>query len=736
MESRLYLRSRELWIGLAIVWLALVGMMWVHWPSPPELLFTLGDFVPVPMTALVTILAVTMGFGREERESFGDIWNSLPVRNADQYWGKIWGTRTVMAVFVFGWLLVLPVVWYLSDTAWSPSAASTLVGYVAQVAAALLLGIGIAASLHSAIPNVWVRAAVGVGIILAFSLVQRFDFDDSTQWGVLLSPYIVGGVPYGHSSLFGMFPWERAVLWHVLFQIGASLALVALGGVMYQRRRDPARSVYPGAAAVLCLVALAGVSAAMYQRHWRDVDQTVLQQMAYDAGTTAPAAAVSGGLPATGTAATLLSVIAYDLTINAAEDGVWHIVAALTLAGVEGGGRFPLTLHHQWSVLDVAGPSVARWEREANVVWMELRDDAAPTVTITYAGRPFLWHRWAGRLSPFHFVSARGGYLTPLMAWYPLPGYRQLVDASDGYLRLNGEPILTAPAEFRVQWSGPQSMSIVSNLADWEREETDGRQNATFRGHSDGVSIFFGPLERERAGDLQLAGASSLVRWGTELSEPYEKLYAFYAALLGRSIPREPVIIVPDWLLNIYTEYRWSPLERLGRYPLLRTSPLLGAVHVLGERELVAAVAAAREWRQTQTVESFFAATEWLHHGLLQSVWGRPHVHRSYLQNPVHKGLAEYTVLQWAHFVAGTDFDSERFEQTLAGRPRTAEERLAAQVLSSLQQLEQTHGRSAVQRLLGLAYDRLETSELDWGDFQALLQTVRGEIDAVGQPES
>lgn len=264
MESRLYLRSRELWIGLATVWLALVGVMWVHWPSPPELLFTLGDFVPVPMTVWVTILAVTMGFGREERESFGDIWNSLPVRNADQYWGKIWGTRTVMAVFVLGWLLVLPVVWYLSDTAWSPPAASTLVGYVAQVAAALLLGIGIAASLHSAIPNVWVRAAVGVGIIVALSLVQRFDFDDSTQWGVLLSPYIIGGVPYGHSSLFGMFPWEQAVLWHVLFQVGASLALVALGGVMYQRRRDPARSVYPSAALVLCLVALVGVSAQQF----------------------------------------------------------------------------------------------------------------------------------------------------------------------------------------------------------------------------------------------------------------------------------------------------------------------------------------------------------------------------------------------------------------------------------------------------------------------------------------
>lgn len=135
---------------------------------------------------------------------------------------------------------------------------------------------------------------------------------------------------------------------------------------------------------------------------------------------------------------------------------------------------------------------------------------APSQVTIEYSGQPFLWDKQIGVINPMHFISDQGGYLSPLMAWYPLPGERRLVIAVLGgryWTRPSDEPLLPALVPMQLTWNGPTDLNVVSNLDSVEVLATSGGAKAVFRGHSDGVSLLIGSLDTLQSGDFTLFGA-------------------------------------------------------------------------------------------------------------------------------------------------------------------------------------------------------------------------------------
>ena len=77
------------------------------------------------------------------------------------------------------------------------------------------------------------------------------------------------------------------------------------------------------------------------------------------------------------------------------------------------------------------------------------------------------------------------------------------------------------------------------------------------------------------------------------------------------------------------------------------------------------------------------AATERLHDGLRQLIWGRPYGHRPFTESPVARGLAEFSRLAWIRFVLGDG----AYELALSAaeremdRPKMASREVSDQVL-------------------------------------------------------
>lgn len=115
---------------------------------------------------------------------------------------------------------------------------------------------------------------------------------------------------------------------------------------------------------------------------------------------------------------------------------------------------------------------------------------------------------------------------------------------------------------------------------------------------------------------------------------------------------------------------------------------------------------------------------------MLQTIWGRPYTHLTFLTDPVSKGLAEYTLLRWVEYVGGFGDKASLRERAASyfenlGPLRSESEEIADRVLKQLLQLEESAGAEAVTRLLGAVYDHLETAPLDLAGFETLLQQAR-----------
>lgn len=733
-ESRLYLRSLGLWLGLGVILFAVFGTSSIRLAGPIEHYITNGDALAVLLTAFVATLVMSSGFARESRESFDDVWNSLPTRNTEQVLGKALGAGAVIAILGIGVLLVIPVGWLMVGSLWTSAATVAVLAFIAQTVAVLLLSLGIATLLRSLIANVRIRYAVGLGIIATLSIAQALGIDNDAIWAVLLSPYTFGAIPYSYSSLFGMFPWGEAVVWHIFFQVFLSLLLVVLGVLLYERRRDPANRSVLGVTALVLLLVGSGFAAVKYERYWHGVDVVFAQQLEYDTKPGIPVVQLPSGEWVRQERIVPFTVTGYDLTVEWLPGPTLDITAVLD---VDGDGRFdrwPFTLHHQWEIKHVGGEGVLGWQRDGNIVWLELAAGMVPSqITIEYSGQPFLWDKQIGVINPMHFVSDQGGYLSPLMAWYPLPGERRLVTAVLGgryWTQPTDEPLLPAPVPMQLTWYGPTEFDVVSNLDSARVVASSGEEKAVFRGQSDGISLLIGSLDTLQSGDFTLFGAPSILDGSEALAAAYHELMMFYDDLIGRPIPRQPIVAAPGWLRRFYVTYRKMPVNGRGHTRHIESLPLLGENPAVLEETASSAAAAAERWLQTKQPFDLLVATESIHYGVLQTIWGRPHSHVTFLTQPVSQGLAEYTLLRWAEHVQEPDEKASLRERAksytrVLGPLQSESEEIADRVLKQLLQLEESAGTEAVTLLLGAAYDHLVTAPLDLAGFEGLLQQAR-----------
>src|SRR5690554_6521268 len=89
VELQSYLRSVALWISLLLVLAFTVWSSNLGRTRTMELFLGSGEALAVLLSSFVLTLLITAGIAREEREGSPDLWNSLPVRNAQQFWGKV-----------------------------------------------------------------------------------------------------------------------------------------------------------------------------------------------------------------------------------------------------------------------------------------------------------------------------------------------------------------------------------------------------------------------------------------------------------------------------------------------------------------------------------------------------------------------------------------------------------------------------------------------------------------------
>lgn len=732
-EARLYLRSPSFWLSIvAVVALTLWSVSGLPRRSL-ELFLASVEALTVLLSAFVVTLLVSAGWAREEREAFSDVWLSLPARNAQQFWGKTLGAGAAAFVFALGLFLLVPVGWRQAGTVWTESTSAAVLAYTAQTVGILMLSVGIAALLRGAVANLRLRYVLGLLAVVALELAQALGIDNRALWAVLLSPYTLGSLPYAQSSLFGLWPWEPAVLWHVVFQCCAAALLIVAGRLAYERRRDPAQRKIAAWAAAAFLAVGAAASAGMYVRYWGAVEANIDAQVLHDA-IPGPQIADGGVTAAPHESAFAPTVRAYDLTVTLADGGRTRIVAALALGGEPAGEPWPFTLHRQWEVRAVHGEAVRGWRREGNLVWVEFTPGtASERIVFEYEGEPLLWNWEIGVIYPMHFMGEHGGYLAPYHAWYPLPGRRSL--ASVVY-EMSGrrrwvlparDRLLPQPVPFRLTWDGPEHFEAVTNLPLIERTASGGRLRAVFAGRSDGAALLAGRLIRIEAPGMTLVGAPGAVHGADALAPAYNQLISFYEDLVGRTLPRGPVVVIPGWLGRLFPyAFRVAASAADGLPGMMRVLAHMGAHPVVTEQALAEAVAAAERWQRTQAPEDLLAATAAVNYGVLHAVWGRPHTFRPITEHDraVARGLAEYMLLRWSEHVLGAAFDPDLRARARAGTAvarMNEADRAVQRVLTALLEHEERYGDAAVRALLGALFDRMEAEAVDLAVFEAML---------------
>lgn len=707
-ERRLYLRSPMVWLALLAVVAA--GGMVFHYsdPTPLDLALMQGTYLVVPLTVLIAGLVFTAGFAREELERFDDVWHTLPVRSAVQYWGKVLGTAAVSAGFVAAFVVLVPAVWYRGGGTLDAPARTAVLLHVAQGGAAALLAVGLAAFMRSAVPSLAVRAVAYVTLVAALVFTPRLGI----PWGTLLAPYVAGAVPMGFSALWGAFPWERAIAWDLAFQASAATALLAAASLLYERRRDPHGAAGLRLALLILSAGFTALAAVHHNAFWHRVQAQAR---------TEPAGVVNAGDDLAPPA-----VSRYDIAVTWPGGSRLSVSAAVHARLPEGQSTLAFTLHRQWQVASVDGAGVASWRREGDALWVTVADGFDEVrLTVAYEGAPFVWDRSGYMPVPAHFMSARGGYLSAHLAWYPLPGIRDAAASGEqapGEVRYGDVPLLPHPVSFRLTWTGPADVDVVTSLPASAR--TAGDAVRVFEGVSDGVSVFAARLVEAGAGGMAVAGARSVIRGADPLLEVYGRLLAFYGDLLGRSLEPTPIVVVPAWLEvahgQRHSRHRAAPVEEGAALVL----PMLGGEHiVLTEHDGVRAVARARTWAQTGDPADLMAASDRLHDALQQRLWSGTHPHMPYTRSAVVEGIANFGRLQWARHVLGEEAYAQALAEVMVRmqEPRPGHQRLADQVLLDLLRLEETAGPSAVQEVLGRAYDHIRQRELDYETFVAFL---------------
>lgn len=710
-EIRLYLRSPFVWLGVLVVGVVSTSLIQAQAPVPLDLLLTRGEYLIVPVTLLVASFVFTAGLAREERDGFDDLWHTLPVRSPAQYWGKLLGAFTVAAAFAVCLLVLVPMVWYVDGIDWTRSAYEATLLHIAQGMGVVLLATGLSAFLHSTVPKFQIRAVLGVSLIVFLILSPRLL---PMPWGVFLAPYVAGGIPWSFSALFGVSPWERAVLWHWLFHIALSLTLVIAASVLYKRHRDPAAALALRTLMLVPFVAMTIISVYQYHTFWQEIQTSVTVEKEKDAvaqvdGPAYPAPIVSQ----------------YDISVDWTEPDRLRVRAGLQLELVAARPRTPLTLHHVWEVLAVEGAGILDWEREGNLLWVTVEEGwTHVNLTVEYAGNPFVWD-FAGFIAvPAQFMLPSGGYLSPHMAWYPLPGIRTLHKMDpprSGEPRIGGDVLLPQPASFRVVWHGPRETEVVSSLPQASRVGGDG--TLTFAGYSDGVALFAGPWERTSLGTYTIVGASSLVHDAGPLLTLYQTLLSFYRELFDRPVGNETVVVVPTWLRHVYGVHRSSRSRTgpEGRWVLIL--PVLGNRPVLTEHQAAFVVERAAAWLQTGDPATLLESSAYLYDALEQSLWSGIHSHILFTRSPVVVGIVDFVRLKWIQHVQGEEVyknvlaDFAAREETRASNIRQSDA-----VLESLILLDETKGKATVRHVLGWAYDRLQEGDLDLDSFLQFVQ--------------
>lgn len=741
IEALSYLRSPTLWVSLLFTLLFTVWTANLATTRSLELFLRSGEGLAMMLTAFVVTILISHGFAREEREAFDDVWNSLPTRNAEQFWGKVVGAAGIGLLFLVGLLSLLPLGWFAVGTVWTETTSGVVWAYVAQTIGILMFSAGLAVFLTGAVANLRLRYVLGLLVVVGLSIAQALGIDNHALWAVLLSPYTLGSLPYSQSLLFGLWPWGEAVVWHVLFQGSLAGMLILLGRLAYQRRRDPVQRTVATKIALTSLAICAVLSVALYVQYWNEVAATVDAQVYHDVQPGAVRTS-DGKVALPAQSISHVRALGYDLQVRLTADAELHITAEVALAGDPEQSPWPLTLHHQWEVTEVWGDGIKGWTREGNFVWLELAPGAAPhSVVVRYRGRPLLWDKQIGVINPMHFMGERGGYLSPLLAWYPLPGQRRLVSVlydmgqTRHWVEPVTDPLVTEPVPIRVRWEGPQQLRVVANLPTIEHSDAQGVHQAVFAGQSDGISLLVGALERIQASELTIVGAESVVYGAEVLGPAYDALVDFYEGLIGRALPREPVVVVPDWLARYYNPFHYRvPVSAYGQPGHMRPLTHMGAKPVVTESALAGAVRAAERWSRTESPHDLLAATAAINYGLLESIWGRPYTFQTVAEEqPVAQGIAEYLLLRWAEHVLGAEFDADLRAGIRAGtvmQRLNEREGVAQQVLTTLIDIEERHGDAAVSFVLGWVYDRLAVRPIDVAGFEEIVALrVGGEAE-------
>lgn len=731
-EARAYVRSLSLWVALGLIVAFTVWTSELAATRTLELFLVRGEALPLLLTAFVLTLLITAGFAREEREAFGDVWNSLPVRNGQQFWGKLLGASCLVLFFGLGLLLLLPIGWLTVGTVWTDATTEIALAYVAQTAGILVFSVGLASVLRGAVVDLRLRYVLGLLIVVVVSVAQALGIDNRALWAVLLSPYMLQSLPYDQSLLFGIWPWETVVLLHLLFQTTFAAILLLIGRILYERRRDPQQKA-PGLKITMALLVLGALGSAMlYMNHWSQISAAVGRQLLYDVEPPWTRD-TAGQLIRTGNEAGV-RVLEYDLRVRMAEDGFLKVTAVLDLAGNPEKAPWPLTLHHQWQVDDVRGSDVTGWRREGNFIWLEMVPDARNgRVIVEYSGRPFLWDWQIGTIHPMHFMGERGGYLSPLLAWYPLPGQRGLVTAVrdlDGrrlWAMPTDEALLQEPVLMRLRWEGPNGLTVVSNLDRVAVGEEGSRTQTRFQGQSDGMAVFVGPFVWLEEGHFTFIGPKPLVYGAETLTKPYDRFMTFLEGLVGRPLPREPVVAVPGWLVRSYNPYGFRLTVATNPTRFIRVLTHMGSKPVVTEQAIAQAIRAAQRWERTQDPKDLLEATSPFSYGLLHSLWDRPSTFRHFGDNGVAFGLVQYTLLRWWEHVAGLEEYAGIRESILEGflSPYPNDRDVVAQkVLAALIAIEQRHGSQAVRALLGSVYDYAATQPITEEVFEQLAAEI------------
>lgn len=731
-ESHLYLRSPMVWVAALVVGAVTMSLIQSRSPVPLDLLLTRGEYLVVPVTLLVAALVFSSGLAREEREGFHDIWDTLPVRSTTQYWGKLLGALPVSAVFVTFLLLLIPVVWIFDGVVNTESVHKATSMYIAQGFTVVLLALGLSAFVHSVVPSFRTRGVVAVGLVVLIALSPRFF---GIPWGVLLAPHVVGGAPLGFSAVFGLSPWEPAVTWHLVFHIAVSISLFVASSLVYKRRREARNWLgvqhWPWIQAMLLTLSLcvAVTSAYKYRVFWQEIFSSIQMEASSQAATLR--VGVDYPVP---------QVSAYDITAHWTGESEVRIVTRMHFKPDSARLPTPFTLHRQWEITRVEGDGLLDWERDGNLLWITTKEGLeSVSLTVDYHGKPFVWDFAAFTSVPAHFLAPTGGYLSPHMAWYPLPGTRALRrfgPTRSDEVRIGGEPLLDEPAYFRLAWHGPDGWRAAASLP-WSEDMLDSVadeartfeglafRKSIFEGHADGVALFTGRLEQTTFGSYSILGAPSVTRDADHLATLYGDMLDFYRELLDRPLNNASIVVVPNWLANPYGLHR-NHRTRMGtelRWALVL--PLLGKQIALTEHHAAFVLDRAATWQQTSDPHFLLEASEYLHDALQQSLWTGVHGHLPFTRSPVVAGVADFARLQWVRHVLGEQAYLQSLEHFLAqDPPRASNLRITDEVLKLLIQLDETMGATAVKQVLGWVYDRVHEGELQHDEFVAYVQRI------------